>query len=111
MLEVTVGRSLAATALAVVDPALDEAARQHLLAPFTEQPTRSLGGWLENLVRDDAAFWRDPWLRACAMYALPGELPGEARTLVAPFVADLDRDVAETARWVVDRLAQDVPAS
>ena len=45
------------------------------------------------------------------MYAVPGELPGEARTLVGPFVTDLDRDVAETARWVVDRVAHDVPAS
>ncbi len=111
MLEVTVGRSLAGTVLALVDPAPDDAARHRLLALFTEQPTRSLGGWLENLVRDDAEFWRDPWLRACAMYAVPSELPGEARTLVGPFVTDLDRDVAETARWVVDRVAQDVPAS
>ena len=110
MLEVTVGRSLAATTLALVDPALDDAARHRLLA-LPEQPTRSLGGWLADLVRDDTAYWSDPWLRACAMYAVPGELPGEAHTLVGPFVTDLDRDVAETAQWVVDRVAQDVPAS
>ena len=97
MLEVTVGRSLARTTLALVDPTLDDAARHRLLARSTDDPTRSLADWLEDLVRDDAAYWCDPWLRACAMYAVPGELPGAARTLVGPIVHDLDRDVAETA--------------
>ena len=102
---------LTGTALALVDPALDDAARHRRLALSPEQPTRSLGGWVENLVRDDEGYWCDPWLRVCAMYAVPGELPGEARTLVDPFVADPDRDVKETARWVVDRVTHDVPAS
>ena len=53
---------------------------------------------------DEEAYWRDPWLRACAMYAVPGELPARAAvTLVSPFLDDHDRDVAETARWVTDR--------
>jgi hypothetical protein len=52
---------------------------------------------------DEEEYWRDPWLRACALYALPRELPDDARALAAPFAADLDRDVAETARWVTEQ--------
>ena len=53
---------------------------------------------------DEEGYWRDQWLRACAMYALPGELPARAAvTLVSPFLQDRDSDVAETARWVTDR--------
>ena len=104
MLEVTVGRSLGRLALALVDPTLDHATRHQQLAEHTAVGSRTLGEWLLDLVMDEEAYWRDPWLRACAMYALPGELPAPAAVaLVSPFLHDRDSDVAETARWVTDR--------
>jgi hypothetical protein len=104
MLEVTVGRSMGGLALALVDPTLDAPTRHRMLTGHTAVESRSLGEWLRELVMDEAGYWRDPWLRACAMYALPGELPARAAvTLVSPFLDDRDRDVAETARWVTDR--------
>jgi hypothetical protein len=104
MIEVTVGRAMARTTLALIDPTLDDAARRRLLAPRTPLPARSLGEWLRALVEDEDGYWDDPWLRACAMYAVPSELPGPAATaLVTPLLDSPDRDVAETARWVTER--------
>ena len=104
MLEVTVGRSLGRLALALVDPTLDPATRHQQLAEHSAVRSRTLGEWLLDLVMDAEGYWHDPWLRACAMYALPGELPAPvAVTLVSPFLQDRDSDVAETARWVTDR--------
>ena len=104
MLEVTVGRSSGRLALALVDPTLDDPTRHRLLRRTQRVGARTLGEWLRELVMDEAAYWRDPWLRACAMYALPGELPAPAAvTLVSPFLNDPDLDVAETARWVTER--------
>jgi hypothetical protein len=118
MIEVTVGRSVARTTLALVDPTLDDAARQRMLAQRTPLPSRSLAEWLRELVLDEAGYWDEPWLRACAMYAVPSELPGAAATaLVRPFLDSADRDVAETARWVTERwvaperVGLDVPTS
>ena len=92
MLEVTVGRSLGRLALALVDPTLDPATRHQQLAEHTAVGSRTLGEWLLDLVMDEEGYWRDPWLRACAMYALPGELPAPAAvTLVSPFLHDRDR--------------------
>lgn len=104
MLEVTVGRSVAKMALALVDPILDHATRERMLAYLAPAPPRPLAEWLRQLITDDEGYWGDPWLRACAMYAVPGELPGgEAVEVVRPFLRDADRDVAETARWVTER--------
>ncbi len=104
MLEVTLGRSVARVTLAMVDPTLEDSARRRLLTQGTPAPTRSLGDWLAELVRDEEGFWAEPWLRACAMYAAPSELPGAAATaLVQAFLDDPDPVVAETARWVTQR--------
>jgi HEAT repeat protein len=101
MLEVTCGRRVARLALALVDPALDDAGRLRMLGGHLPAPRRTLGDWLRELVADDTAYWRDPWLRACALYAVPGEFSADSAVgLVAPLVVDPDRDVAETARWV-----------
>ena len=104
MLEVTVGRSSGRLALALVDPTFDVPTRHRMLAEHIASEPRTLGEWLRELVMDEGGYWRDPWLRACAMYALPGELPAPAAvTLVSPFLNDPDLDVAETARWVTER--------
>jgi len=104
VLEVTVGRSLGGITLALVDPTLDDATRQRMLGRHTVVPALALGEWLRELIADDDGYWRDPWLRACAMYAVPGVLPGPvAVDLVSPFLRDPDPDVAETARWVTER--------
>jgi hypothetical protein len=104
MIEVTVGRSLARMTLALVDPVMDDATRRRLLTQDRSAPARTLGEWLRELVLDEDDYWDEPWLRACAMYAVPSELPGPAATaLVTPLLDSPDRDVAETARWVTER--------
>jgi hypothetical protein len=104
MLEVTLGRSVARMTLAMVDPTLEDSVRRRLLTQHAPTPARSLGDWLGELVRDEDDFWDEPWLRACAMYAVPSELPGAAATaLVGLFLSDPDPVVAETARWVTER--------
>lgn len=101
MLEVTVGRSIARIALALVDATFDDDTRHRLLADQVRTPTRSLAEWLRDLVADPDRYWNDPWLRACAIYAIPGEVAGaEAAALVSALVHDADPDVAETARWL-----------
>ena len=103
MLEVTVGRGTARMIQALVDPTIDDAQRQSALARHTESSARSVAAWLHEVVVDEDGYWRDPWLRACALYALPGELPApEAFALAAAFRDDPDRDVKETARWVTE---------
>jgi len=104
MLEVTIGRTLAPTVVAMLDPLLTDATRHSALAGRVDVPPRELAGWLRELVVDPARTWDDPWLRACALYATAGSLPAlEARDLATPYLHDPEPDVRETARWVVAR--------
>lgn len=104
MLEVTVGRALAPTVVAVVDPLLSDAARHSELERRVVGPHRDLDGWLRDLVADPDRTWDDPWLRACALYAAAQSLPAlVARDLATPYLHDPEPDVAETARWVIAR--------
>ncbi|UUZ61348.1 hypothetical protein [Nocardioides sp. B-3] len=104
MLEVTLGRSVARMTLAIVDPTLEDPARRRLLTQGSPAPARSPAEWIAELVRDEDAFWDEPRLRACAMYAVPSELSGAAAIdLVEQFIGDPDPAVAETARWVTQR--------
>jgi hypothetical protein len=101
MLEVTLGRSALAHVLTVADPALDDAERRTRCAAVAAGPDRDLVSWLEELVRDPDAYWHEPWLRACALRALPGRMePAVAAGLAAPWRDDDDPTVAQTARWV-----------
>ena len=99
MLEVSLGRSVSALVLAIVDPALDDGARRRALDAWAPVVDADRGTWLRRLVTDDDGTWQDPWLRACALYALPSSLPSEAPELAAPWRDDPDPVVAETARW------------
>ena len=78
MLEVSLGRSVSALVLALVDPALDDDARRRALDAWAPVVDADRGTWLRRLVTDDDDTWQDPWLRACALYALPSSLPAEA---------------------------------
>jgi hypothetical protein len=106
MLEVTLGRSMSALVLAIVDPVLDDETRRGALDVVGTGSTSDAVGagerstWLRGLVRDDDHVWQAPWLRACALYALPDAVPHEAASLAAPWCDDRDAVVAETARWV-----------
>ncbi len=101
MLEVTVGRTLAPTVVAVLDPLLSDAARHSALASRVTVPPHELAEWLRDLVVDPAGTWADPWLRACALYAAAESLPAlEARDLATPYQHHPEPDVRETARWV-----------
>ena len=99
MLEVSLGRSVSALVLALVDPTLDDDARRRALDAWAPVVDADRGTWLRHLVVDDDDTWHDPWLRACALYALPSSLPAEAAELAAPWRDDPDPVVAETARW------------
>jgi HEAT repeat protein len=105
-LEVTVGRPTARTALALLDATVGDTTRRRLLADQVRTPVRTLGEWLCDLVADPVGSWGDPWLRACAIYAVPAELSdGEALALAVPLRDDVDSDVAETAQWLCSRVA------
>jgi HEAT repeat protein len=101
MLEVTLGRSLARMLLAVWSAELDDGMRKRMLGEYAAVDGEPTGDWLRTLVLDEAGYWREPWLRACALYASPTVAPGEARVLASKLVDDTDPVVAETARWVV----------
>ena len=99
MLEVTLGRSVSALVLTLVDPTLDDGTRRGALAGYAPVAEVDRETWLRLLVQDEDHFWQDPWLRACALYALPEVLPHDAVGLAAPWCDDPDPVVAETARW------------
>ena len=101
MLEVTVGRPVARTLLALMSPALDDGTRMQLLGEYAALEHEPPGGWLRVLILDENDYWHEPWLRACALYAAPTALPEEARDLALRFTDDADPVVAETARWAV----------
>jgi HEAT repeat protein len=103
MLEVTVGRPVARTLLALMSPALDDGTRLELLSEYAAAGQEPPGGWLRVLVLDEDDYWHEPWLRACALYAAPTVLPEEASHLAMRFTDDADPIVAETARWVATR--------
>ena len=73
--------------------------QRHALDTWARVVDADRGTWLRRLVTDDDGTWQDPWLRACALYALPSSLPAEALGLAAPWRDDPDPVVAETARW------------
>ena len=106
MLEVTLGRPLARMLLALMSPALDDGTRLQLLGEYAPVEQVPPGDWLRVLVLDEADYWDDPWLRACALHASPTVLPTEALDLALRFIDDADPVVAETARWVVASMAQ-----
>ncbi len=101
MLEVTLGRPVARMLLAIMSPALDDGTRLQLLGEYVAVEHDLPGDWLRLLVLDETDYWREPWLRACALYAAPTAAPQEARDLALRFIDDADPVVAETARWVV----------
>ena len=64
-------------------------------------PVRTLPEWLDELVRDPDGDRHEPWLRTCALHAVPGRVePLSATALATPWRADQDPAVAQTARWV-----------
>jgi hypothetical protein len=101
MLEVTVGRPLARALVAVASPDLDDLARMELLTESGPAEPEPRGGWVRALALDEDGYWREPWLRACALHAAATTAPAEAREIAERFVGDADPAVAETASWVV----------
>ena len=101
MLEVTVGRPLARLLLGIISPALDDGTRIQLVGEYAAPDQEPLSDWLRVLVLDETDYWREPWLRACGLYAAPTVLPQGARDLALRFTDDPDPVVSETAHWVV----------
>ncbi len=102
-LEVTVGRSAFPTALALLDPSLDDAARLERLARLVPvRRPQDASAVLCDLIEDPSGSWRDPWLRACALHALAFDEPETARIVAARLTTDPDPVTAQTAAWVLD---------
>jgi HEAT repeat protein len=101
MLEVTVGRPLARALLAITSPDLHDSARMKLLTESGAQQQLPPHDWVRDLALDPDGYWRESWLRACALHAAATVSPAQARDLAQGFVDDADPVVAQTASWVV----------
>jgi hypothetical protein len=100
MLEVSVGRSTAQLVLPMLDPAMGQYERADRLGAFVPVLERTLAEWLRDLVLDADGYWREPWLRACALYVTPELLGSAAGDIASTLENDDDPDVAQTAHWV-----------
>jgi hypothetical protein len=101
-LEVTVGRSAFPLALALLDPSLEDSDRRvQLRAQGFTTDDRATDDVLIDLIDDPRRFWRDAWLRACALHMLAGLDPERAGREAAGHLAATDPVTAETAEWVV----------
>ena len=101
-LEVTVGRSAFPLALALLDPSLEDSDRRvQLRALGFTTDDRATDDVLIDLIDDPRRFWRDAWLRACALHMLAGLDPERAGREAAGHLAATDPVTAETAEWVV----------
>ncbi len=101
-LEVSLGRARAEVIVAGLDPALGDEERLSRLVPVTGTRSRDRADRLRELVEDPGGRWADPWLQACALYALPALLPQEAAELAAGQLSHHDAVVRETAAAVKD---------
>jgi hypothetical protein len=90
-LEVTVGHAQAAWVIALVQPE----------ARAPEGVADQVPDWLADLVQDPDEVWQDPWLRVCALYAVPTLAGARTRELAEPWLDDPEPAVAETARWAL----------
>ena len=102
-LEVTLGRSDATSARALLDPGLTESARRAALLaahPATEQDADA---WLVELALDPDDWWREPWLRAAGLWALVRSGSPSAELVAASIRTFDDVVVAETAEAALAR--------
>ena len=90
LLEVLAGRQASERLVALLVPDPDGPGTRDRPAP----------DWVVDLATDPEHHWRDPWLRACALYAAPSVLGAAAGGLAEPLVDDPDPVVAETAKWI-----------
>jgi hypothetical protein len=102
-LEVTLGRADDALARAVVDPTLTESARRSALRHAVPVELKDSHAWLQDLALDPSGRWREPWLRAAALWALVRSEWAGAASVAASVAADADPVVAETAHAVLRR--------
>jgi hypothetical protein len=100
-LELELGHASAELVLPLVDPVPPSETRRVHLASGSE--ARSVDDWLTELVVDPDRYWRDGWLRACALHAAAALAPETAARTAATLPDARDPVVAETARWVLAR--------
>jgi hypothetical protein len=84
----------------MLDPAMGQYERADRLGAFVPVLERTLAEWLRDLVLDADGYWREPWLRACALYVTPELLGSAAGDIASTLENDDDPDVAQTAHWV-----------
>ena len=85
MLEVSLGRSVSALVLALVDPTLDDDVRRRALDTWAQVVDADRGTWLRHLVVDDDDTWHDSWLGLCPLRpaVVPSRRGRRARGAVA----------------------------
>ena len=100
-LEVTIGRVDLALTRAVLDPTLTDPVRRSALEDAVPVEHNDFPAWLVDLALDPSERWNDPWLRACALWALDRSGSSRAAVVAGDVVTDADAVVAETARAVL----------
>ena len=100
-LDVTLAGEHKALVMPLLDPKLNLAQRIQQLGKRFAVPTLSRDEQLRNLIANPDGSWGQPWLRACAIYAVGKLGLGSALPLVAAVAGDPDPVVQETAQWAL----------
>jgi hypothetical protein len=108
-LDLELGRRTAARLLELVDPDVDDDERRELLAAAVPADGRAAEPWLNELLDDPHTYWRDDWLRACALYAASELAPESAAAAALAWQDAADPVLAETARWLRGELTRPLP--
>lgn len=105
LLDVTLSAEEKAFVIPLTDPQLEPGQRLHQLAPIIDVPTQNLAAWLEAIISNRSGMFDQPWLQACAVYAV-GKLGLDAcRGVVEEVLPTEDPIVRETAVWSLQRFA------
>ena len=102
-LEVTLGRADDTLARALLDATLTEPARRSALEHVVPVEHKESHAWLQELALDPSGRWREPWLRAAALWALVRSDWSGVGSVASSAASDEDPVVAETARAAFTR--------
>ena len=101
LMEVLAGRETGERIVALLDPHPDGDSALRAGPDGYAASDRSAAEWVTDLAADPEGYWADPWLRACAIHAVPTVLGAPGVAVVRASVADPEPVVAETARWAL----------
>ena len=106
LLDVTLAAEHRALALPIVNPQFTPEQRLDQLQRVAQKRATRLADPLQELALDPDHYWRQPWLRACAAYAIGGLGRHDLGATLTTMVQDADPTVHETAAWAMATLQQ-----